>query len=113
MTRNPEDGKIFTDKVKEQQTKEESNHASSANRSWRKSPMKISDITGTACDGCKHFDVCKFSEEFTNAQQAVSRASIPVVTEEDGKMRHGSRPISCINYIEPIRLRCKYTEYNL
>lgn len=72
--------------------------------------MKISDVTGTACDGCKHFDVCKFSEEFISAQQAIDHASISVTIEDDGKMQHGIRPISNIDYILPIKLQCKYME---
>ena len=72
--------------------------------------MKISDITGIACDGCKHYPVCKFSEEFISAQQAVDEAAIHFTTEQDGKTAYASRPISCIDYILPIKLQCKYME---
>ena len=64
--------------------------------------MKISDITGTACDNCKHYFVCKFKEEFISAQKAVSEATI-----------HNAKPISCLECIEPIRLECRYAEYEL
>lgn len=73
--------------------------------------MKNSDIAGTACDGCKHYPVCKFSEEFISAQKAVDEVAIHFATELDGKTNHASKPVSCIEYIEPIKLKCKYAEH--
>lgn len=73
--------------------------------------MKISDITGTACDSCKHSKVCKFQEEFINAQQAAKNAAIGGSFEEDGIPKNLVKALSDIDYIEPIKLKCKYAEY--
>ena len=72
--------------------------------------MSKHGIVGTACESCKHFEVCKFKEEFLDAQATVDNVFISFTTEEDGRTKNGWRPISCIDYILPIKLQCKYME---
>ena len=63
----------------------------------------------TACTKCTHRNVCKYKEEFLEAQEAVSNAVIgsdPV--SKDGIVHQGFRYISGIDYIEPVKLHCKY-----
>lgn len=64
-------------------------------------------ITETACNGCDHVKVCKHSEEFLKAQEAVENASISI------GIPHGSKPISAIECVEPIKLRCKFREHKV
>lgn len=60
-------------------------------------------ITETACNGCDHVNVCKHREEFLKAQEAVMNASISI----------GGKPISAIECVEPIKLRCKFREHKV
>lgn len=64
-------------------------------------------ITETACNGCDHVKVCTHSEEFLKAQEAVENASISI------GIPHGSKPISAIECVEPIKLRCKFREHKV
>ncbi len=70
------------------------------------------EVMETACSRCKHLNVCKYKEEFLKAQEAVNNATI-LVEESDlsGKAQLGARYISDIDYIEPIKLRCKHADY--
>ena len=60
-------------------------------------------ITETACNDCDHAKVCRHREEFLKAQEAVENASISI----------GSKPISAIECVEPIKLRCKFREHKV
>lgn len=58
-------------------------------------------IKETACNGCDHVKVCKYREEFLKAQEAVENASISI----------GGEPVSAIECVESIKLRCKFREH--
>jgi hypothetical protein len=69
-------------------------------------------VKETSCTRCKHLHVCKFKEEFLDAQNAVENTTIVVKqTDPTGKEQIHTRYISDIDYIEPIKLRCKHAEY--
>lgn len=72
--------------------------------------MKISDITGTACDGCKYYSVCKFSEENIidagDRSGAISRLSVLFSGEVDGSFIDSLLSTDVL----PIKLQCKYME---
>ena len=66
----------------------------------------------TSCTRCKHLHVCKFKDEFLEAQNAVDNTTISVKQmDTSGKEQFYERYLSDIDYIEPIRLRCKHAEY--
>ncbi len=71
----------------------------------------IHEIAGTACETCRHIQVCKFQAEFLDAQNAVNNAVINFsVSKEDGKTGYGIKYLKDIDYIQPIKLQCKHYE---
>lgn len=71
----------------------------------------IHEIAGTVCETCRHIQVCRFQAEFLDAQDAVNNAAITFsVPRGDGKTEYGRKYLKDIDYIQPIKLRCKHYE---
>lgn len=70
-------------------------------------------VKETACTRCKHLHVCKFKDEFLDAQNAVDNVIMSgKQIDETGKEQFYERYLSSIDYIEPVKLKCKHAEYN-
>ena len=61
----------------------------------------MTEYDRNVCLSCDHREVCRLSEEFVRAQNAVNNVTVPLGSGRMMELRN-------FHYIEPVQLKCKH-----